>query len=177
MRAVTARLCTLEPQVAAHADEMFGVLSDPAIYEFENEPPASLAGLRRRFELLESRGPADGSELWLNWVVRLPDGALAGYVQATVNKAGWAYVAYELNSRHWRQGIGSCAVRAMLDELVAAYGVTMFVAVLKARNVRSRALLHRLAFGLAPDELQVRHRDAEDEIVMVRHEAGVGPAA
>ena len=38
--------CTLEPQVEAHAAEMFSVLSDPAIYAFENELPPSLP--RRR---------------------------------------------------------------------------------------------------------------------------------
>lgn len=39
----------LEPQVAAHASEMFDVLSDPAIYEFENEPPPSEAWLVERY--------------------------------------------------------------------------------------------------------------------------------
>lgn len=39
MRTIEASRCVLEPQVAAHACEMFSVLSDPAIYEFENEPP------------------------------------------------------------------------------------------------------------------------------------------
>jgi hypothetical protein len=38
----------LEPQVAAHAAEMFRVLGDPAIYEFENAPPESEAWLARR---------------------------------------------------------------------------------------------------------------------------------
>ena len=39
-----------QPQyyLAAHADEMFVVLSDPAIYEFENAPPASADALRER---------------------------------------------------------------------------------------------------------------------------------
>ena len=55
MRAVVASRCTLEPLVAAHAREMFDVLSDPAIYEFENAPPASQEWLTRRFERLEQR--------------------------------------------------------------------------------------------------------------------------
>ena len=42
----TPRL-VLEPQVAAHADEMFIVLSDPAIYEFENAPPGSVGSAAR----------------------------------------------------------------------------------------------------------------------------------
>ncbi|TDP11631.1 RimJ/RimL family protein N-acetyltransferase [Roseateles asaccharophilus] len=146
---------------------MFCVLSDPAIYEFENVPPESEAWLHRRFKLLESRGPADGSEDWLNWVVRLPSGQLAGYVQATVSREGWAYVAYELNSQYWRQGIGKASVKAMLQELSLAYGVREFVAVLKARNFRSRALLLSLGFRDGSAEQVERHRDEQDEIVMV----------
>jgi RimJ/RimL family protein N-acetyltransferase len=79
----TPRL-TLEPQVAAHAETMFALLQDPAIYAYENTPPASLESLRQRFCRLESRRSADGQERWLNWVLRLPTGALAGFVQATV---------------------------------------------------------------------------------------------
>ena len=41
--------------VAAHAPQMFEVLADPAIYEFENEPPASLEALRERVRLAVRR--------------------------------------------------------------------------------------------------------------------------
>src|SRR5262245_33981325 len=108
---------------------MFRVLGDPAIYEFENEPPISEEWLARRYELLESRGSPDGTEKWLNWVVRLPTGELGGYVQATVLASGTSYVAYELNSRYWRQGTGSSAVTAMLEELSSTYAVHTFVAI------------------------------------------------
>ena len=43
MRRIELTRLTLEPLTAAHAEEMFAVLSDPAIYEFENKPPASVA--------------------------------------------------------------------------------------------------------------------------------------
>ena len=168
MRALQTPLCTLEPQVAAHASEMFRVLADPAIYEFENEPPASEAWLAERYRRLESRRSADGSEHWLNWVVRLPAGELAGYVQATVQPDGVALVAYELNSRHWRQGIGRSAVQAMLDELQAQYGVHSFVAVLKARNFRSEGLLRHLGFVPAGAVEAAAYRDDADELVMRR---------
>ena len=62
---------------------------------------------------------------------------------------GVAFIAYELASRHWRQGIGSSAVRAMLDELAATEGVARFLAVLKTRNFRSMALLRSLGFAEA----------------------------
>lgn len=144
----------LVPQIAAHAQEMFGVLSDPAIYEFENQPPQSPEWLESRFRRLESRRSADGIELWLNWVIRLPSGALGGYVQATVLPESVAYVAYEVASRFWRQGIGSAAVSAVLRELRDFYGVQVGLAVFKARNFRSAGLLQSLGFTpLAPQGL------------------------
>ncbi len=147
---------------------MFRVLGDPAIYEFENEPPQSEAWLTERYRRLESRRSADGTEHWLNWVVRPPSGELAGYVQATVLPTGASLIAYELNSRHWRQGIGRSAVQAMLDELRTQYGVHTFVAVLKARNFRSEGLLRRLGFVPAGAAQAAAYRDEPDELVMHR---------
>jgi len=61
MHVIETGSLTLEPQTAAHAEEMFAVLSDPAIYEHENEPPPSLEWLRARFaQLLGSRARAPG---------------------------------------------------------------------------------------------------------------------
>ncbi len=171
MRTLQTARCMLEPQLQTHAAEMFEVLADPAIYEFENEPPPSAQWLAERFRRLESRGPDDGSEQWLNWVVRLPAGALAGYVQATVLPSEVAFVAYELGSAHWRQGIGSSAVRAMLDELREQHGVHTFLAVLKARNFRSEALLRSLRFEPGDAQQQAQYRDEPDELVMVRPSA------
>ena len=96
MHAIEAGALTLEPQTAAHAEEMFVVLSDPAIYQYENRPPPSLEWLRARFARLESRQSPDGQEQWLNWVVRLSTSELIGYVQATVSPSGGAAIAYVL---------------------------------------------------------------------------------
>jgi [ribosomal protein S5]-alanine N-acetyltransferase len=164
---LSAARCTLEPQLALHASEMFAVLSDPAIYEFENAPPPSEAWLHDRFTKLESRRSKDGSAHWLNWVVRLPGSELAGYVQATV-EAGIATIAYEFASRFWRQGLGSCAVDTMMNELVQAYGAQSCIAVLKAANYRSLALLNRLGFSLATARVRSRAGAEADEVVMSR---------
>jgi len=161
----TARL-TLEPQTAAHAEEMFMVLSDPAIYEHENEPPPSLEWLRARFVKLESRRSADGAEEWLNWVIRLSARELIGYVQATVRASGQAAIAYELSSAHWGRGLAREAVQAMIRELVEHYRVHELVAVLKRENARSYRLLDRLGFSLASAELHVKHQVEPDEILM-----------
>lgn len=168
MRTIEATRCTLEPLVAAHAKEMFGVLCDPAIYEFENQAPASEASLAERYARLESRSSPDGSQAWLNWVLRLPSGELAGYVQATVLPSGAALIAYELSSRHWRKGIASSAVSAMLQELQSGYGASLFVAVLKAANYRSLGLLRRLGFQPASAQQVVQFGAEADEAVLLR---------
>ena len=101
MRVIETARFTLEPQIAAHAEEMFVVLSDPAIYEYENQPPPSIEWLRARFAKLETRLSANGHEQWLNWVIRVPTSELIGYVQATVRPGGHAAIAYELSSAYW----------------------------------------------------------------------------
>lgn len=166
MNTVTTDRLSLEPQTAAHADPMFVVLSDPAIYEYENEPPPSLEWLRERFRKLESRRSSDGQEQWLNWVVRLPTSALIGYVQATVHADGTADVAYELSSAHWGRGLARHAVQAMIDELIANYQVRSVWAVFKRDNQRSMRLLERLGFSLASPEEHVKRQADADELLM-----------
>lgn len=157
---------TLEPQTAAHAEEMFVVLSDPAIYKYENEPPASVEWLRARFARLESRQSPDGQEQWLNWVIRLPTSELIGFVQATVHPNGNAGIAYVLASAYWGRGLARAAVEAMMAELVARYRVRSFSAVLKRENFRSLRLLERLGYSSASAVEHAENRVAQDELLM-----------
>ncbi len=166
MRMIATARLVLEPQMAAHAAAMFDVLSDPSIYIFENEPPRSLEWLSQRYARLESRTSGDGSETWLNWVIRLHDGPLIGYVQATLAEARHASIAYELASAHWHQGLGSEAVAAMLAELAAAYGVDRCSAVLKRANLRSQRLLERLGFTPASRAAHDARQVPADEMLM-----------
>ncbi|MEO8506842.1 MAG: GNAT family N-acetyltransferase [Betaproteobacteria bacterium] len=168
MHTIAAARLTLEPQTAEHADEMFAILSDPAIYEFENEPPQSLDWLRTRFTKLETRLSADGTQQWLNWVIRLPTSELIGYVQATVYADGRADIAYELASRYWGRGLARQAVEAMNGELAQRYGVQTLTAVLKLRNFRSLRLLERLGFVLATPEQHAAAEVEADEALMRR---------
>lgn len=168
MRPLFVAGLALEPQTRRHAAAMFEVLSDPAIYEFENEPPESERELFDRFAWLERRSSPDGRQRWLNWVIRLPEGYLAGYVQATVLPDSCALLAYEINSRYWRRGIATAAVSAMMIELAARFGVHTHVAVLKAANYRSQGLLRRLEFVEATPEQRHRYGGEADERVMVR---------
>jgi RimJ/RimL family protein N-acetyltransferase len=168
MRTLVAGDLLLEPQVAAHAEAMFIVLSDPAIYEYENEPPWSVNELRERFTELQSRRSPNGKEQWLNWVVRLPDGQLAGYVQATVHADGRATIAYEFASAFWGRGHARRSLEAMFAELAERYGVLELAAVLKQANHRSLKLLERLGFTMATPEARARREIERDEHLMWR---------
>lgn len=169
MKIIHTDRIVLEPQVAGHAEEMFYVLSDPAIYEHENEPPASLDWLRNRFSKLETRRSTDGTEQWLNWVIRLSPSPLIGYVQATVFSDATAAIAYVLSSAFWRQGYASEAVQAMMTELTLQYQVHSFSAVLKQSNLRSLRLLNRLNFSRASPEAHVKANVEIDEVMMFRN--------
>ena len=165
----------LEPQVAAHAEAMFSVLSDPAIYEHENQPPVSLEWLRERFARLESRRSPDGTEQWLNWVVHLPAAEAIGYVQATVHGDHHAEIAYVLASRYWGRGLASRAVNLVIRELAGRHGVRTLSGVLKRSNERSRRLLERLGFVPAPDALRARLQVDEDEWLLFREAPMASP--
>jgi RimJ/RimL family protein N-acetyltransferase len=167
MQALSTGRLSLEPQLAAHAQEMFTVLSDPAIYEHENAPPRSVEWLRERFSRLETRQSAHGEQQWLNWVIRLSRGELIGYVQATVFPTGRAAIAYELASRFWGRGLAREACEAMLAELGERYGVRKAHAVFKRNNVRSSRLLERLGFTLALPDGEIPAEP--DELLMVRN--------
>lgn len=168
MRVVEAGNLRLEPQTAQHATEMFVVLSDPAIYEYENEPPMSVDWLRERFSRLEARTSRDGREQWLNWVIRIPSSELIGYVQATVYAGGRANIAYVLSSAYWGRGHARRAAEAMMVELAGRYGVRDIFAVLKAANVRSVRLLERLGFAPVPPERLDEQQVQSDEVLFGR---------
>ena len=168
MRTLETVVLTLEPQAERHAAEMFAVLSDPAIYEYENEPPASLEALRQRYAALESRRSPDGREQWLNWVIRLPTGEPIGYVQATVYPDRRAAIAYELGSAWWGRGLARRAVEAMVAELSAQHDARRLTAVLKQRNGRSLRLLERLGFTPAAADDPLRQGIDDDEWLMER---------
>jgi len=124
--------------------------------------------LRQRFTELESRLSPSRKEQWLNWVVRLPDGRLAGYVQATVRSGGRATIAYEFASAFWGRGYARRSLEAMFAELAARYDVSELAAVLKRANHRSLGLLQRLGFTLATPQAHAQREVERDEHLMQR---------
>jgi RimJ/RimL family protein N-acetyltransferase len=115
LRMIATQRLELDPQLAEHADEMFVLLQDPALYHYENEAPRSVERLRERFARLESRMSADGTEAWLNWVVRLPGVGLIGFVRRS--SIAMTLRASRIRSAHWGRGYAYEAIHAMLCEL------------------------------------------------------------
>jgi RimJ/RimL family protein N-acetyltransferase len=108
----------LEPLGPRHAEEMFPVLSDPAIYQWlDYGAPASVEYLRALYARLEAGRSPDGSEVWLNFLVRLNGGQAIGYVQATVYPCRKTYVGYVLASAYWGRGYAAEAMTALLAYL------------------------------------------------------------
>lgn len=155
----------LEPLVPAHAALMFELLCDAALYRYTDDaPPASLQALHERYQRLAGRRSADGRQQWLNWVLRLPDGAAAGYVQATVLADGSAWIGYVLAPAHGGRGLATRAVEAMANHLAVAWGVTRLLASVEADNTPSLRLLQRLGFTQAPAEARERGLGASEQL-------------
>lgn len=147
---------TLEPLRTSHADAMFELLRDEAIYRYlDYPPPPSVQDLRDAYARLEARMSPDGNDAWLNWVIRPRDQPLVGYVQATVTPSRDAHVAYVVASKYWGHGYAHRAMLAMLECLASAYDVERCHATVEVENQRSVRLLERLGFQLATErELQ-----------------------
>lgn len=176
----------LEPQGEQHADALFPLLADPRLYEHvPQEPPTSLQALRERLARLATRRSPDGSELWLNWVMRDPrSGECIGRLQATVSTGEPAYLAYEVFPPHWRRGYAAEGCTRMMRWLVETLQVDGFVAEVDSLNAASLRLLERLgfertAFRAAADTFKGRVSDEWtwrlDATSFVRHAAAVEP--
>lgn len=154
----TARL-VLVPLRVEHADEMAGVLADPALHTFIGGSPDDARALRARYLRLTSGSP-DPAVSWCNWVLRLRDeGCLAGTVQATVGPADdgsgalIAEIAWVVGTPWQGRGIAVEAARGLVDWLAGQRAVRGVIAHVHPDHRASAAVA--TAAGLAPtDEWQ-----------------------
>ena len=168
MQRIATSGLVLEPLVVAHADAMFELLDDAAIYQYlDYPPPPSVEHLRDVYAKLEARASPDGSEIWLNWVVRPRHHPPVGYVQATISRRT-AFVAYILGRKHWGHGYAHEAMQAMLEHLGSAYGVDRYLATVEVDNRRSIRLLERLGFRLATGDDLEGHSLSSTERMFVK---------
>lgn len=111
----------LEPLQVHHAEEMALLLDDPGLHVFIGGEPATVEALRDRYRRQVVGHSVEGSQRWLNWVVRRrADGRAVGTVQATVvEEAGRlaAEVAWVIAADYQRQGYAREAAQVMVTWL------------------------------------------------------------
>lgn len=79
----------LEPLRVDHAQAAAAALDDPGLHVFIGGSPASAEQLADRFRRQVLGHSQDGSQGWLNWMLRRRDtGQLVGTVQATLRRDG-----------------------------------------------------------------------------------------
>lgn len=169
---LTAPGFQLEPIALHHAAGLFSVLTEPALYRYvEVPPPASEAALAARFERWQAGGSEDGTEVWINYALRLDSGELVGHCQATLvvgapERPAW--VAYMLSERVWGRGLGRAATQLMMAHLEAQHGCRVFWACIEQGNARSIALVKALGFHQATAEELAPHELDATEVLYVR---------
>ncbi|MGP3770261.1 GNAT family N-acetyltransferase [Streptomyces sp. SDT5-1] len=101
------------PLRVEHADEMAGVLDDPALHTYIGGAPDTIEELRARYRRMLAGSPEPGVD-WLNWVVQLrADTRLVGTVQATVGD-GVAELAWVVGAPWQGRGIATEAARGLV---------------------------------------------------------------
>ncbi len=142
---------TLEPLREADADEMAPLLDDPRLHDFIGGRPATAQQLRQRYRRQVVGHSPDGTQRWLNWIVRRTvDRAAVGTVQATITGDAnhrAADVAWVIATAYQGHGFAKEAARVMVAWL-REQEVTAFVAHIHPDHAASAAIARSL--GLVP---------------------------
>ena len=144
----------LEPLRREHADELAPVLHDIALHRFIGGEPDSADELRARFERQAVGHSPDGTERWLNWVVRVRGtGQAVGTMQATVSgseRQAVAVLAWVVGVPYQRQGFAQEAAGLVVSWL-RSRGVSCVRARIHPAHEASMAVAR--AAGLLPTDV------------------------
>lgn len=143
----TARL-RLEPLRVEHAEEMTSVLDDQSLHEYTGGHPDTSGQLRARYARQVAGQSADGTQGWLNWIIRDRETeAVLGTVQATLYDAAGggtsAEIAWVIASARQRQGYAKEAASGMVGWL-RQRGVDVFIAHVHSGHAASIAVSRHL---------------------------------
>ena len=132
---------------------LFPLLVEEELWLYtDDHRPETVSELRERYRRLETRRSPDGTQLWLNWAVTAPAHGTVGFVQATVSvKTGTAEIAYVIARRFWSLGLGTEAVRVLLEYLQCTLQVGNVTATVDDRNAASLRLLQKLRFYIVDE--------------------------
>ena len=140
----------LTPYEARDVDELHRIMSDPHVMQHIGKGALT----RPEVQDIVSRVAAGWNETGMGWwTIRLKEkGYLIGQICLRPEKdLAEIAIGYALDAAFWRQGFAQEALQA-----VVAYGfnersLSRIVAVVRAENTGSRALLERCGFGQEPD--------------------------
>lgn len=146
----------LEPLRPEHADEMAPLLDDLELHTFIGGEPATRDELMDRYtRQVVGRSP-DGSQGWLNWVIRRRDsGQAVGTTQATISEQDsglTADIAWVIGASQQRRGYAQEAAKVMTQWL-RHQGVDVVVAHVHPQHQASMAVAR--AVGLTPTDTVV----------------------
>ena len=129
----------LAPMSVSDAAELHALLWSPdARTGTDDGPAASLRDVRARIRRWERRRSPDGSEIWLNWTLRLNhDQTVVGRMQATVADR-WADLAWVIGRRLRNQGYATEAGRCIAVWLVELFSVDEVRATIHPDNTASQ---------------------------------------
>lgn len=156
----------LEPLRIEHAQEAAVVFDDVRLHAYTGGSPSSYEQLRDRYGRQVAGHSPDGSQGWLNWILRLQDtGEIVGTVQATLRRFDdgtlEAEVAWVIATSQQRNGYGREAATAMTSWL-RMHGVGSVVAHIHPHHRSSIAVAQTL--GLVRTDVvvdgEVRWTDA-----------------
>lgn len=151
--AIATERLALEPLEPRHAAEMLPVLAALELYAFTGGEPPTAEALLRRYEVQARGHSADGSERWLNWILRLREtDAVVGFVQATVTESAAgpsADIAWLVAPAHQGAGLAGEAAAVMVAWL-SDHGIAALRACIHPDHRASARVAERL--GLAPTD-------------------------
>ena len=148
-----SRRFLLEPLRVEHAEEAVTVFDDERLHTYIGDAPATLEQLRSRFARQTLGHSADGTEDWLNWMVRdQATGGIVGTVQSTVCHGGEhhdglrlvAEVAWVVATPFQGRGVATEAAGAMISWL-REKGVDEVIAHIHPDNLASIGVARALA--------------------------------
>ena len=146
----------LEPLRVEFAAELAPVLADPLLHTFIGGDPLTEVELQALYQRQVVGRNADGSERWLNWLVRnIRAGAAVGTLQATVSMQPdglTAEVAWVIGTRYQGQGFATEAARLLADWL-RGQNVDIVIAHIHPEHHSSMAVAR--AIGLTPTQIEV----------------------
>jgi RimJ/RimL family protein N-acetyltransferase len=151
MNLMLSQNLSFEPLTAAHANELFSILTTPSVLAFIDPTgtPPTLEELKTEYAD-RAHGPKDrilSTEQWFNMAIRLkaPDGEAIGRLEAT-RYGDWGELAYLLGENWWGKGLAFEAMGWWHHYLAVTAPNTQWWATVHPGNKRSIQLLIRLGY-------------------------------